>query len=408
MDMIAAAALVVVLAGAVPACGEPPGATSRDTSVDTVSGLTPDPSLREIPPRGARLVPGARALLLGTFALLILLPFVPGLIEVYRPRDRYPLPVDVDYAKDPRYFGVSARAILAGAIDLDAVAPGEHEVVLSKPETVEVRDDAEMPAGETRNRVLAARGALRVGEGAVCTVELFARGPATVGADATLRTLSGGADADLGARVIIERWLDVDGNAVVGEGSRLGASAAAGGTLSLADGVAFSRLFGAPVATAGFAGDAGDPPPPPSPPGLEVDEIRTIADLAEYHDGDLTVAADAPRHRPLVIKGDLVLAPGATLDASARVHGDLRLEAGALVRGDIFVEGDAVLEAGARVRGNLFSQSHVRLARGVRIGRPGMSKSLIAKLGIEFDADVAVHGYVLTDGRGRVSCAGSS
>ncbi len=402
-------AVALIGAGAPSVRADPEADHYGGGEADTVHALTLDSSLQEVPPAEPRRVPGARAMLLGAFALLILLPFVPGLFEVFRPRDRYPLPVDMAYAKDPRFFGISARAILAGALDLDAVAPGEHEATLSKPEIVEVRDDVVIPAGEDRDRLLYARGALQVGRGATCAAELFARGAATVADEAVLRTLSGEADATLGDRVVLERWLDVDGDADVGADCDLGMSAAAGGALTLGDGVRFHRLFGAPAATRGFTGDAGDPPPPAAPDGLDVDEIRTVEDLADYHEDDLTLAADdEPRHRPQVVLGDLELAPGAVLGAGARVHGDLKLGAGAVVHGDLFVEGKVELGEGARVRGNLFTQSRARLGAGARVGRPGVCKSLIAKLGLELAGDVAVHGYVLTEGRGRVSCAGSS
>ena len=398
------AAGLLLLLGAAPVLADAP---AGDAPIDTVSGLTLDPSLQEIPPRASHRVPGARGMLLGAFALLIVLPFVPGLVEVYRPRDRYPLPIDMHYSKDPRFFGRSARRILADAFDLDGVQPGEHEVVLSKPELIEVRDDAEVPAGESRETLLAARGALRIGAGAVCLSEVFARGDAVVDDDARLRTLSGESNVSLGADVVLDRWVDAEGDVSVGPRTHLGVSAAAGGALGLADDVLFSRLWGAPIHTAGYKGDVDEPVPTvPAPPLVE--EIRTIADVADYHDGDLKIGADETRSRPLVVTGDLVLEAGAILAVSARVRGDLTLESDAVVHGDLFVEGNVELAARARVRGNLFSQARASLARGARVGRPGRRKSLIAKLGLELADDVAVHGYVLTDGRGHVSCAGSS
>ncbi len=381
---------------------------------DTTGSLVLDPSLQEVPPDTVAARPGAATLLLLTFALLILLPFVPGLIEVYWPRDRYPLPVDTGYTKDPRFFGRAARDILAGALDVAAVAPGSHEVEMSKAETVEVHDDLELPAGTAQAAVLVVRGELAVGAGATCDREVFASGRARVGEGATLRTLAGDADVALAAGVTMQRWLDADGDVTVGEDCSLGVSAAAGGSLILADGVVFNRLYGLPVTTADGAGAGGGEQPGPgaaqvrSPSYPDVDEILTIEDLVHLHRDDLTVSPGDEFQRPLVCKGDLTIAAGAVLAYTARVYGDLHLEQGATIQGDVIAERNVTLAEGAAVYGNVFSQAAVTLASGARVGLPGARKSLIGKKEILLGADVVVHGYVLTDGRGRVSCVGSS
>ncbi len=368
--------------------------------------LAPDPALQEIPPPVDGPRPGATALLLLTFAALILLPFVPGLIEVYWPRDRYPLPVNTGFSKDPRFYGRAARELLAAALDVDAVAPGRHEVEMSKPETVEVRDDWDLEAGAATDAVLVARGTLAVGEGAVCELELFARGDAKVGSDAVLRTLSGEAGATLARGVRLQRWLDCEGDVAVGPGVDLGVSAAAGGTLLLDDDIRFSGLYGTPVRTAG--GEPTRPPLPPAAPVPVVEEIRTIEDLVHFHRDDLTVSPGDEFARALVVKGDLALEAGATVPYAVRVYGELKLDGDAAIGGDAFVEGDVSLGDGAAVDGNVFTQGTIRLGTGARVGVPGACKSVIGKRGIELGAGVVVHGYLLTDGRGRVSCAGSS
>jgi predicted acyltransferase (DUF342 family) len=398
---------LVLLALAAPVSAQT-GASPHDASIDTVSALTLDSSLQEIPPHESGIRPGAAVLLLLGFSLLIVLPFIPGLIEVYWPRDRYPLPVDTSYAKDPRYFGIAARRILADALDIDGVPPGAHEAVMSKPETIVVADTAIVPENGEQAEILVARGELTVGEQAVCSGELFARDAARIGRGALIRTLSCESDVRLEDAVRLERWLDAEGDVFAGDTCDLGVSASAAGTLTIGDRVRFSRLFGAPVTTTGFTGDEGSVPPPALPAFTDVDEIRTIEDLAEFHRDDLVIAAGEEHPRPLVVRGDLTVESGGVLGNSARVYGDLRLEDDTVVHGDLFVEGDVHVGERAIVRGNLFSQARIDLSRGARIGCPGLCKSLIGKREIRLAADVAVHGYIQTDGRGHVSCAGSS
>jgi len=384
------------------------GSSPHDAAIDTVSALTLDPTLQEIPPHESGMRPGAAVLLLPSCSLLIVFPFIPGLIEVYWPRDRYPLQVDMSYTKDPRYFGSAARRILADALDIDAVPAGAHEAVMSKPETIVVADKAIVPENGKQTEILVARGELIVGEKATCSGELFARDSARIGRGAVLRTLSCESDVRLEEAVRIERWLDADGDVIVGDACNLGVGAAAGGSLMIGDRVKFSRLFGAPVTTTGFTGDEGSVPPPERPVLTDVDEIRTIEDLAEFHRDDLVIEAGEEHLRPLVVRGDLTVRSGSVLGNTARVYGDLLLEDDTLVYGDLFVEGDVHVGERTVVRGNIFSQARIDLARGARVGRPGLRKSLIGKLEISLAADVAVHGYIQTDGRGRVSCAGSS
>ncbi len=399
------ALMVLALAGPVSA---QTGSSPHDASIDTVSALPLDSSLQEIPPYESGIRPGAAVLLLLGFSILIVLPFIPGLIEVYWPRDRYPLPVDTSYTKDPRYFGVSARRILAGALDIDTVPAGAHEAVMSKPETIVVADTANVPENGEQTEILVARGELTVGEKATCSGELFARDAARIGRGAVLRTLSCEGDVRLEDAVRLERWLDAEGDVFAGDACDLGVSTAAVGTLMIGDGVNFSRLFGAPVTTTGFSGDEGSVTPPARSAFTDVDEIRTIEDLAEFHRDDLVIEAGEEHLRPLVVRGDLTVKSGSVLGNTARVYGDLHLEDDTLVHGDLFVEGDVHMGERAVVRGNLFSQARIDLSRGARVGLPGHCKSLIGKQEVRLAADVAVHGYIQTDGRGHVSCAGPS
>lgn len=351
---------------------------------------------------------GGAAPLLGAFALLILLPFVPGLIEVAWPRDRYPLPIDLDYHKDPRYLGRSARALMDAALADHEGDVGRLSVKLSREEQVDVADRIEIPAGARVETLLVARGVLEIGEDAACERDAFARAGARVGARAALRALACDGPAVLGDGVRITRWLDVEGDVAVGAGAVLGAHAAASGAMTLADGVAFSRLYAETVHTAAWSGPRELPEPPPPFALPDVEEIRDLEDTATLHRGDLTVGPGETHDRPLVVHGDLTVAAGAKLGRTVKAYGAITLADGALLLGDAFAEGRIVVGAGASVRGNIFTQDVVELRRGTRVGAPGVRKSVVGKKGVVLGDDVAVHGYVLTDGQGRVSCRDSS
>jgi predicted acyltransferase (DUF342 family) len=355
----------------------------------------------------AHAFPFAAVLLLGVFGLLIVLPFIPGLVEIWRPRDRYPLPVDMNYVKDPRYLGRSARALLSAALRGDDGPPGRRTVNFSKVEAVEVHDRLDVSAGALLTAIQLARGPMSVGDRAVCERDIYARAGARIGEGAVLRSLACDGRAALGRGVRITRWFDVEGDAYVGPQTALGASSAASGFLELADGVTFERLWGAPVRTTGYLGPR-DLPGAPAPFALpDVQEIRVVEDLASLHRGDLTVGPGETFDRPLVVKGDLRIRTGAIVDRTVKVYGDLTLEPGALLLGDAFVEGAVIVGEGAAVRGCVFSQDSVELGRGARVGAPGLVKTVVGKRRVTLACDVAIHGYVLTDGLGSVQCRDS-
>jgi predicted acyltransferase (DUF342 family) len=73
-----------------------------------------------------------------------------------------------------------------------------------------------------------------------------------------------------------------------------------------------------------------------------------------------------------------------------------------VVKGNLFCENDIQMEEGCEVWGNVFCQSSVFLGKGCRLGQKGKIKSLIGKKAVTFSENVIVHGYVLTEGKGRV------
>ncbi len=368
-------------------------------------------------------------LLLAGFALMCVLPLLPGLLEVLRPRDRYPLPVDLEYAKDPRYLGNSLRGLLARALaaadqappkgqptparppaaaaEAGAFATGTYELALSRQETVRVTGDHAVGAGEVCRDVLFVQGDLHVAEGAVCERELHVRGVARLDDRARVRALAGDRDVTLGDGVAVLRWLDADGDLRAAPACRLGQHCAAGGALALADGCRFARLFSPAITTPGAVSR---PVPPARGPRLDApraaagDRPRNIDDVLRYERGDLTLAAGRTIDRDLLVHGDLTVERGATLAGCLRVRGAVRLGEGVTVLGSVFADGPIQLGAGATVAGNVFGQDTVLVEPGVQVGRRGAIKSLIGNRGVTLRQNVIVHGYVLTEGEGVVRC----
>lgn len=351
------------------------------------------------------------ALLLAGFLLMCFLPLLPGLVEILRPRDRYPLPVDLLYAKDPRYLGNSLRALLDKALAAVEPTPAAGESVLrlelSRTEAVRVAaGDRTLEAGETCPEVLAVQGGLLAAAGAVCEREVRVRGAVRLGDGVRLRALAGDRDVRLGQGVEVLRWLDANGDLAAGADCRLGKHCAAGGMLTLSDGCRFMRLFGETITTPGGSSRLVSLArgPRSAPPAANERRGRTIDEVLQYEPGDLQIAAGQTVASDLLVRGDLAVAAGAVLAGCVRVHGAVRLGRDVLVEGSLFADGPIILGAGATVAGNVFGQDTIEVGPGVQIGRRGAVKSLIGNRGIVLRDQVVVHGYILTENEGVVRC----
>jgi hypothetical protein len=353
---------------------------------------------------------GAGVVLLAVFAGMLVLPFLPGLLEIRRPRDRYPLLVDLDYAKDPRYLGRRLRALLRASLDTAAGdLPGMHDVQMSRPDRVEVAAALTLEPDSTCDAVLFVHGDLDAGVGSHLREDAYVLGNATLRANGDARTLACDGEVRLGAGARIRRWLDADRDVWAAERSDLGAYCATSGALHLADGVRFTRLFAEPILTQG-ARPRPLPelpaalPPLPRPERPRNEQLASIDEALAWHAGDLTLAADSRHGGDAVVRGDLRLERGAVLRGRVRVHGACRLETGSVLAGDLYADGDVVLGDDVTVTGTIFTQARVTIGRGSQIGRAGAVKSVVGNHGVTLGAEVVVHGQVHAEVEGRVSC----
>jgi NDP-sugar pyrophosphorylase family protein len=339
--------------------------------------------------------------LLGAFFALILLPFIPGMIELYKPLDEYPLPVNMEYSKDPRYLGRSAWRIMRQALGDRKNVDGQHEVVMSKEEIIEVSGPRTIPERTRMEKPLYVRGDLTLRDQAACERDLFVEGNTHLAAGAQVRALACMGEAVLRRACVVTRWLDAEGPIDVGPECSVVASLSSPRTVRLAAGVKFRRLFGDPIETAETKETKTAAPAEPHRPPVP-EKIENIEDMVILEPGDHRIDAGREIERPLVVKGDLEVGEGAVLRSSVRVYGKTKIEPGSLFYGDLFCEG--LVEVGERVTilGNLFSQGEVRLERGVRIGLPGRPKSVIARMAVRLARDVRIHGYVVAEGEGSV------
>jgi cytoskeletal protein CcmA (bactofilin family) len=345
---------------------------------------------------------------LGTVAIILIfcvmtfLPFWPGLRESLWPRDEYPLPIKMHYSKDPRHLGRSFRRILFKGLGSNAAALGIRTVHLSKDETLEVQSDCRIETGLTLPHILVVQGDLQTEAMATFRKELYVAGSASIGRRCRLRSLACDANAVLGPDTRISRWIDVNGDIRVGAGSRLGVSCSCAGQLVLDHGVEFQRLFSPQITSPDYNERRLPEPPSVRMPRPVAAQIKTIDDVTNYRRRSSLLLSGTVIEQDLIVKGDLDMADGVSIHGDVRCEGRAIIGKGSVILGDVFAEGPIEVLHNAVVFGNLFSQDSVQLYPGVRIGRAGRIKSIIAKKRIVVNRDVAICGYMLTEGKGLV------
>jgi len=342
-----------------------------------------------------------------TFLSMILIPFIPGIIETFRPKDDYPLPVKMDYSKDPRFFGKSFRAKLnqpASQVLANNSLSTESNmqfVTISREEKAEFITDKEININSTVHHVLYVQNSLKTNSNVRFLKEIYIRGNAYIGENNTIRALAADGKIVLGTLSNIMRWVDAIGSIEVGEGCNLGVSVSTESYLKIGKHCVFKRLYGLPIMTyntietklvAGF----------PNPPEVLTNPVSTIEDTTILLAKDYKITSDQEVEKDIIAKDNLIIEDEAIIEGTLRVYGNVVLGKNVVCFGNVFAEGNIDIQENTVVIGNLFSQSIITLANGVRIGTKEASKSVIGKKQIILSENVVIFGYVLTEGSGVI------
>lgn len=326
--------------------------------------------------------------------LLFLIPFLPGFRELVIKEDVAPLFIDMDYRKEPRYFGAAFKKLLLNALKSGVIKPGQHEITLSRPDTVEVFDTANISQGRIMRDICFVRQDMHSGSKVLFGKEVYVQGSAYVGEANQLRALACDGDVHLQSGVKFVRWLDAEGSIRVEAGGDLGICASSGSRIVIAGECSFKRLYGLPVITGDDnRGLADNQELGPEHAIVFDDKVeRDISSISEY----------AHKDSSIITAKSLVIGEGAWIRGDIKTHGSLTARRGATITGNIFAEADIHLDNGCRVLGSIFSQGSICLGEGVIIGCKGKIKSVISKKGTTFSRGVKVYGFVLTEGEGKV------
>lgn len=350
------------------------------------------------------------------FFILLLIPFIPAVVELIRPRDALPLFIRMDYSKEPRYFGRSFKGILKNSVSADT-SPGIREVKLSRNEKVEIARSRRIGIGENVDHILYIIGDLVSEDKARLNKEVYVTGDASIGSMNTLRAIACEGGLYLSSNVSIDRWADAEGRVEAGDSCDLGINISSGNELRIGKGCKFKRLYGTPIITYSLEGLCPSNSLKedifedlkglrPSMDSGNIDRqstIRAVSDDAWIVDKDcMTVPPLTRVEGNLIVKKDLTVRNGCAIVGSIKTYGDLTLESGVRISGNVFSEGDIEIGEYSTIAGDIFSQGGITIKGKARIGSPGEIKSVIGKMSIRLGPDVIIYGYVMTEGSGIV------
>ncbi len=335
------------------------------------------------------------AMLFMAFLCLLVLPFLPGILELGQSHDAHALSINMDYSRDPRYFGNAFKGILNRALKTECLSEGTGEITLSKKETVEIVANAKIPAGDTVDHLLVVRGDFTSLEGVTLNKEIYVEGKAFLGGGNTVRALAAEGKVRLAFNTKVIRWVDTEGEFIADRSCDLGWSISSGSKLMLSPDCLFRRLYGLPVLTWNDDQDEET---------FDIDkECEEIGDSAIISDRDWTIIPPQTRiDKTLIFKQNLRIKRDCVFDKDVKTYKKLVLEEGVRIKGNVFAENGVTAGPSTHILGNIFSQESIYLGKGSTIGSPGSTKSAVARGEIVLDRGVVIYGYVVAGKRGRV------
>ncbi len=326
-------------------------------------------------------------LVVALYLVAVLLPLLPGLLELRVATDDDPLKIDTSYARDPRFLGKSMRAKL-GPVMNEVSGDARVPFLNRKNEFARVTDGFESIDRARFDDVVLSRGRFAVGDHSSMS-DVYARGDVAVGAFGALRTLASDASARFGSNTRVARWIDVEGDCTFGNGSDLGQSASAAGRLIVGTGVRFNRLFGRPVAVvdarrAELRALTG------SPVAVRGPNDRRLVTSYVIDPGSIV-------DEDIVATKDVFVGTDATVGGSIKAAGTVTIAENACVLGNVIARGNVTLAPDATVLGHIFGDADVILEPGALVGDRHAPKTLHASRHAQLSPEACVYGWIIAE-----------
>ncbi len=332
-------------------------------------------------------------LLIQFLAVLVLfLPVVPSLREIYRPKDDKPLNINMEYAKDPRYFDKAFRHMIKGAMSNED--PGMQMVSLSKQDRVEViKSTGNQGNGEALDHILFVTGDLSTEASARFDKEIYVSGRAQIGKLNSLRALVCDGDVDLGEGTVVTRWVGSPGTIRVSDNCVLGVRTACDEDIFIGRNTFFRSLYGKQIHIGEGADNAlvmNENERPESLYQKKQKKKRKNGQL--WMPRRVLVPSKTRRKKDIDSKRDLVIGEDSHIEGNVRTRGKLTLNENVIIEGDVMAEKDIIIKRGCVIRGRVLSKMSIYVAEDFVLGAQEAPRSMIAKGELEIGEESRIYG----------------
>ena len=357
-------------------------------------------------------------LLLASTLTLLLLPFLPGLIVLWRKQDATPLRVVRSDDVDPRYFARRFRAYIRTNLESSMhgsrkagdrqegllggrtpylLVTGENKLKLSKQEVQE----------REISRMLVSNADLILPDDLIFSLELFAGRTVRGGERNIYRAILADGDIVIGAESMLLRWMHAAGNVKVGPNSLLHGRVSSDSTVRLESGCRFERLH-APRIEFGKPESFSRPVKRLNP--LESHEVQNLADVTGRRwliDHKSELPSGRIVNADMVFTGEAWIGAGTHIYGSVKGHKDIFLGEGVRIMGSVVSVHDIYVGASCEIHGPVLSEKSVNVGRGAIIG-DSRSPTTISAKNIYVSLGAVAHGTVWTRLNGMVNGAASA
>jgi len=345
--------------------------------------------------------------------VLLILPFVPGLVEISRRQDAQALRVTRKHDVNIHYFANRFRDYINTHFARDlagmrsqlqgkqgALEDGSHYCLLPRDASIAFERDERH--AQVTNRMFIADADLSLPGAMSYLNELYANGTISGADDNVYRAMLAGMDIELGANSILLRWMHATGEVRVANGCVLYGRVSAEQRIVLASLVQFQRLnaplilFGKPLPPAKTGPERREIDPQDLPVKVEVGAGRWLVE------DDLALPDNSCVHANLVVTGRLRLGNNCEIFGSIKSHQSLHINPGCAVHGSVVSMEDIRIGSDSSLKGPLISEAQVHLAANCRIGSTDLPTTVSAEE-IHIQADCVAHGTVWARFAGSVS-----
>jgi predicted acyltransferase (DUF342 family) len=292
-------------------------------------------------------------LIAGLFSIFLFLPFVLSFIELFLKRDAKPIPIDLEYKKDPDYFTKRFINLLNDALKnlniQEVKEPTPIKIELNKEEWIVFPDDRILTEKTINTPIVFTKDTVFL-QKHVFKRELAVLGNVVFLDKCLARALYVKGDCVIEAPVRIARWVHVEGTLIVNSNADLGVSVYAR-EIKIRGWATFKRAY--------------------------AQKIDTLDEPLIDNKNN--------KEKVINLQGNFGITGNITIDG----------EKGSIfVNGNIFCDDDVEIEGDVWIKGDVFSQKSITLKNGVVVGEEDKVKSVVARGEILIEGPFRIYGYL--------------